>query len=37
MGYNPFRKRVSRGSDVVVVAAALVVILGLLVWALFPR
>jgi hypothetical protein len=37
VGYNPFRKRVSRSSDIVVVGAALVVIVGLLVWALFPR
>jgi hypothetical protein len=37
VGYNPFRKRVSRGTDIVVVGAALVVIIGLLVWALFPR
>ena len=37
VGYNPFRKRVSRSTDIVVVGAALVVIVGLLVWALFPR
>jgi len=37
VGYNPFRKRVSRGTDIVVVGAALVVIVGLVIWALFPR
>lgn len=35
MGYNPFSKRVQRNSDIVVVAAALVVITVLVVWALF--
>jgi hypothetical protein len=37
VGYNPFRKRVARSTDLVVVGAALVVIIGLLVWALLPR
>jgi hypothetical protein len=37
VGYNPFRKRVARSTDFVVVGAALVVIVGLLVWALLPR
>jgi hypothetical protein len=35
VGYNPFRKRVKRRSDVVIVAAALVVIAGLVAWAAF--
>jgi hypothetical protein len=33
VGYNPYRKRVKRHSDIVVVAAALVVIAVLIVWA----
>jgi len=33
VGYNPYRKRVKRHSDIVIVAAALVVIAALLVWA----
>jgi hypothetical protein len=33
VGYNPFRKRVKRRSDIVVVSAALVVIAALVVWA----
>jgi hypothetical protein len=37
VGYNPFRKRVARRTDAIVVAAAFVVILGLLAWALTPR
>jgi len=35
VGLNPFRSRVSRRTDIVVVAAAFVVIAGLLIWALF--
>jgi hypothetical protein len=35
VGYNPFRKRVKRRSDIVVVAAALAVIVALVVWATF--
>jgi hypothetical protein len=35
VGYNPFRQRVKRGSDAVVVAAALVVIAALVAWAVF--
>jgi len=34
MGYNPFRKRVKRRSDVVLVAAALLVVAALVAWAL---
>jgi hypothetical protein len=37
VGYNPFRKRVKRQSDVVLVGAALVVVALLVVWALLPR
>jgi hypothetical protein len=33
VGYNPYRKRVKRRSDIVIVAAALAVITALLVWA----
>jgi chorismate synthase len=35
MGYNPFRQHVKRRSDVVLVAAALVVVAALVAWALF--
>jgi hypothetical protein len=37
VGYNPFRARVRRGSDMVFVVAAFVVVAALLVWALVPR
>jgi hypothetical protein len=37
VGYNPFRKRVKRQSDVVFVGLALVVVALLVVWALVPR
>jgi hypothetical protein len=37
VGYNPFRKRVARRTDVLVVLAAFLVIVGLLAWALTPR
>jgi hypothetical protein len=33
VGYNPFRKRVKRRSDIFIVGAALVVIVALVVWA----
>jgi len=33
VGYNPYRKRVKRGSDVVLVGAALVLIAALVLWA----
>ena len=33
MGYNPYRKFKAKPADYVLVAAALVVSLGLLVWA----
>jgi hypothetical protein len=35
MGLNPFRAQAKRGSDVVIVAVALVVIAALVAWALF--
>jgi hypothetical protein len=35
MGFNPFRSRVERRTDIIVVAVAAVVILALVVWALF--
>jgi hypothetical protein len=35
VGYNPFRKRVKRRSDAVVVGAALLVIAALVLWAAF--
>ena len=35
MGYNTFRKRVKRRSDIVVVGAALLVIAALVMWATF--
>ncbi len=37
VGFNPFRQQQRRASDYVFVAAALVVIAGLLLWALIPR
>jgi hypothetical protein len=37
VGYNPYRKRVKRRSDVVFVGAALVVALALVLWAVLPR
>jgi len=33
MGFNPHRKRVARPTDIVFVAAAMVVVLALLAWA----
>ncbi len=35
MGYNPFQNQAKRGPDVLIVAAALVVIVALVVWAFF--
>ena len=35
MGFNPFREQTRRSSDYVFVAAAFVVVLALLAWALF--
>ncbi len=37
VGFNPFRKQVNRRSDIVFVAAALLIVAVLLVWAAFPR
>jgi len=35
MGFNPFRSRVERRTDIVVVVIAFVVIAALVVWAFF--
>jgi hypothetical protein len=35
VGLNPFRSQAKRGSDVVIVAVALVVVLLLVLWGLF--
>jgi hypothetical protein len=35
MGLNPFRAQAKRGSDLVIVGVALVVIAALVAWALF--
>jgi len=35
VGYNPFRTRVKRRSDLLLVVAALVVVAGLVAWAVF--
>lgn len=35
MGFNPFREQVQRRSDIVLVAAAFVVVAALVAWALF--
>jgi len=35
VGLNPFRSQTKRGSDVVIVAVALVVIGALVLWAVF--
>jgi hypothetical protein len=35
MGFNPFRERVERRTDILLVAAALVVVIALVLWALF--
>lgn len=37
MGYNPYRKRVHRRSDMVFVVAALALVLALVLWAALPR
>ncbi len=37
MGLNPFRTRVKRRSDIVMVVVAIVVVALLLAWAAFPR
>jgi len=34
VGYNPFRQRVKRRSDILFVGAALVVVIALVAWAL---
>ena len=35
MGLNPFRAQAKRGTDVVIVVIALVVVAALVLWALF--
>jgi hypothetical protein len=35
VGFNPFRERVERRTDIVLVVAALVVVIALVLWALF--
>ncbi len=35
MGFNPFRARAKRGTDLLVVAAAFVVVAALVLWAVF--
>lgn len=35
MGLNPFRARAKRGTDVCIVAVALVVVAALVYWAMF--
>jgi hypothetical protein len=35
VGFNPFRARAKRSSDLLLVAAAFVVVIALLLWALF--
>ena len=35
MGYNPYRKRVKRRSDLVIVLVAFAVIIGVIAWAVF--
>ncbi len=37
VGYNPFRKRVQRRSDIVLVGVTLLVVALLVLWALLPR
>jgi hypothetical protein len=35
VGFNPFREQVKRRSDIVLVAAAFIVVIALVLWALF--
>jgi hypothetical protein len=35
VGLNPFRSQAKRGSDIVIVVAALVVVTALVLWAVF--
>ena len=37
VGFNPFRPQQRRQSDYVMVLVALVIVVGLLIWALIPR
>jgi hypothetical protein len=35
VGFNPFREQVKRRSDIFLVAAALIVVVALVLWAVF--
>jgi hypothetical protein len=35
VGFNPFRARAKRSTDIVLVLAAFAVVIGLLLWAVF--
>jgi hypothetical protein len=35
VGFNPFREQVKRRSDIVLVAAAFIVVVALVLWGLF--
>jgi hypothetical protein len=35
VGFNPFRSQAKRSSDVVILAAALVIVAALVLWAVF--
>ncbi|HEY3097187.1 MAG TPA: hypothetical protein VGK05_10130 [Acidimicrobiia bacterium] len=37
VGFNPFRKQVRRGSDILILVAALAIVAALLLWAVVPR
>jgi hypothetical protein len=37
VGFNPFRKRVDRRSDIFIVVLALVIVAALVLWAAYPR
>jgi hypothetical protein len=37
VGFNPFRKQARRGSDILLLVAALVIVAALVAWAAFPR
>jgi hypothetical protein len=37
VGFNPFRKRVDRRSDIYIVVLAVVIVAVLVAWAAFPR
>jgi hypothetical protein len=37
VGFNPFRRQARRGTDIVLLVAAFVIVAALVVWAAFPR